>query len=81
MVRVDTAVPVPGTKFAGEKLQLNPLGRPAHESAIELLKAPDCGLAVTCMVPDLPAGMLILAGAAVKDKAGVPPPEPVQAAW
>src|SRR6202035_1793193 len=48
MVRVEAAVPVPGTKFAGAKLQLNPLGRPAHESAIELLKEPDCGLAVIC---------------------------------
>ncbi len=76
MVRVEAAVPVPGTKFAGAKLQLNPLGRPAHESAIELLKEPDCGLAVTCIVPDLPAGMLMLAGAAAKDNAGMPLPDP-----
>lgn len=76
MVRVDAAVPAPGTKFAGAKLQLNPLGRPAHESAIELLKVPDCGLAVTWIAPDLPAGMLMLAGAAANDKGGVPLPEP-----
>jgi hypothetical protein len=41
MVRVDAALLAPGTMLAGAKLQLNVLGRPAQESAIELLNEPD----------------------------------------
>ncbi len=41
MVRVDAAVPAPGTMLAGAKLQLNVLGKPAQESVIELSNEPD----------------------------------------
>jgi hypothetical protein len=41
MVRVDAAVPAPGRMFAGEKLQLNAVGRLGQESAIELSNEPD----------------------------------------
>jgi len=76
MVRVDAAATAPGIMFAGAKLQLNALGRLGHESAIGLSNEPDCGVAVIVKLPDLPAEMFMLAGAAPKDKVGVPLPEP-----
>ena len=75
MVRVDAAALAPGTMLAGAKLQLNALGRLGQESAIELSNEPDCGVAVIVKLPDLPAAMFTLAGAAAKVNVGVPPPE------
>jgi hypothetical protein len=51
---------------AGENEQLKLLGIPAHESAIGLLKAPDCGVAVTVKCPDCPAGIVMAEGDAPK---------------
>ena len=57
---------------AGENEHVKLLGIPAHESerTIELLKATDCGCAVTVKCPDFPAAIVMAAGDAPKDKAG-----------
>jgi len=55
---------------AGENEQLKLLGIPAHERAIGLLNAPDCGFAVTVKRPDWPAGIVMADGDAPKDTAG-----------
>ncbi len=52
---------------AGENEQCKLLGIPAHESEIELLNAPDCGVAVTVKCPDWPARMVMSVGEATKD--------------
>jgi hypothetical protein len=61
---------------AGEKAQLKLAGAPAHESEIGALNGPDCPFAVTVRPPDAPAASVSVAGAALKDTAGVEPPPP-----
>lgn len=63
-------MPLPGVMVAGEKTQLRVLGMPLQESAMELLKVPDCVCTLTVKVPVLPEGMMTDAGDALKDKVG-----------
>ena len=66
MVRVELPTPEPGVMVAGENEQLKLLGIPAHESAIDVLKAPDCGVAVIVKLPVRPAAMVRAEGDAAK---------------
>jgi hypothetical protein len=58
----------PGVTLAGEKEQVNVFGRPLQDSAMALLKAPECGCAVTIKLPDRPTGNVIDAGVALREK-------------
>jgi hypothetical protein len=69
---VETALFAPGVIVMGEKEQLSELGRPAQESVMALLKAPDCGVAVTVSVADWPEASDSAVGDA--SKVTVPPP-------
>lgn len=64
---MDVAVTEPGVIVAGENEQLRLLGIPLQESEMALLNGPDCGSAVTVKLPDCPAGMVTVAGDALKD--------------
>ena len=64
---------------AGEKEQLKLTGIPAQESEIGALNAPACAFAETVNPPFVPAAIVTVAGAALKDRAEVellpaPPP-------
>jgi hypothetical protein len=59
IVSFDATEFAPGVTAAGENEQVNVFGRPAHESAIELLKAPAFGFTITVKLPDLPARIII----------------------
>jgi hypothetical protein len=67
MVRVEVAVPEPGVMLAGEKAQLRVLGRFGQESEIGKFDDPDCAVALTVTLADLPAGTLTDVGAAPKE--------------
>ena len=58
-VRTDVAALAPGVIAAGEKEQLKVAGKPEQLRAIESLKVPDCGTAVTVTLPDAPADIVI----------------------
>jgi hypothetical protein len=60
------ALLAPGVMVTGEKEQLSELGRPAQESAMASLKAPDCGVAVTVSVADWPEAIVSFPGEASK---------------
>src|SRR5208282_693755 len=66
-VRTEVAVLAPGVMVAGEKEQLKLEGSPLQVSEMGLLKAPDCAVAATLKVPDLPEGMVMAAGDALND--------------
>jgi hypothetical protein len=74
MTRVEVALLAPGVMVTGEKEQLNELGRPAQESVMALLNAPDCGVAVTVSVADWPEATVRAVGEAMKVTGFVPPP-------
>lgn len=63
---MELALLAPGVMVTGEKEQLSELGRPVQESAMELLKAPDCGVAVIVSVADCPDTRVSFAGDASK---------------
>lgn len=71
---MEVALLAPGVMVTGEKEQLNELGRPAQESVMALLNAPDCGVAVTVSVADWPEASVSAAGDALKVTGLVPPP-------
>jgi hypothetical protein len=71
---VETALLAPGVIVTGEKEQLSELGRPAQESVMALLKAPDCGVAVTVSAADWPEASVSAAGEASKVTVLLPPP-------
>ena len=71
---MEAALLAPGVIVMGEKEQLSELGRPAQESVMALLKAPDCGVAVTVTVADWPEASVSAAGDASKVTRLVPPP-------
>src|ERR1700677_275853 len=66
MVRTEVAVPAPGVMVAGENEQLSVSGILPQLSEMGLLKVPDCSLAVTVKAPDIPEGIVIVAGDALK---------------
>ena len=68
IVRCEATALDPGVTLAGEKAQVNVFGRPGQDSAIELLNAPECGCAVTIKLPDWPAGNVMDAGVALREK-------------
>jgi hypothetical protein len=67
IVSLDATELAPGVTVAGENEQVNVFGRPVQESAIDLLKAPACGFAITVKLPDFPAGIVIDPGVALKE--------------
>jgi len=62
MVSVEVAPLEPGVIVAGANEQLRLLASPVHDRAIGLLKAPDCGFAVTVKCPACPAGIVMADG-------------------
>ena len=71
-------VPAPGVMLAGEKAQLRFAGRESHESEMLLLYEPDCGVAETVILADVPTGIVTAVGDAVKVRLA-PPLEELQA--
>jgi hypothetical protein len=59
----------PGVTVAGdnEQVNVNVFGKPLHESAIAVLKAPACGFTITVKLPDFPAGIVIDPGVALRE--------------
>jgi hypothetical protein len=70
MVRTEVAVLAPGVMAAGEKAQLKLEGSPVQVSEMGLLKVPDCAVAATVKVPDMPERMVMVAGAALNETVG-----------
>jgi hypothetical protein len=54
----------------GEKEQLNALEIPLQESAIGLVKVPDCVCAITVNFPDCPGAIVTDPGEALNDNVG-----------
>jgi len=63
----------------GEKAQFRFAGRKSHESEMLRWYEPDCGVAETVIFAELPTGIVIAAGDAVKVRFPVPPLEELQA--
>jgi hypothetical protein len=70
-VRTELTALLPGVREAGANEQLRVLGNPEQARAIALLKAPDCGVAVTVTVPDPPEEIVKKEGLVPKIKVGL----------
>ena len=70
-VRTELTALLPGVTEAGANEQLRALGNPEQVRAIALLKAPDCGVAVTVTLPDPPEEIVKEEGFVPKIKVGL----------
>jgi hypothetical protein len=70
MVRVDSAGFDAGVMPAGENRQCQPAGSAPQESDTRLLNGPDCGIAVTVKLADIPADIFSVEGDALKVNVG-----------
>lgn len=61
---------VPGVMEAGSNEQVNPLGNWEQFKFMALLKAPDCGTAVTVTFPEPPDAIVRDEGLVPKDRVG-----------